>query len=99
MREPGLAGTLQLGYNPVRQNFAQLYPPLVERVDVPDSALHKDLVLVQRDKFTQRFRGQAFRENAVSRMVAFTDTEWDLEGRRAFRCELLFHFPEGHRLR
>jgi hypothetical protein len=33
-----------------RQHLAELHAPLVERVHVPDHALHEDLVLVERDQ-------------------------------------------------
>ena len=47
------------------QDLAELYTPLVERVDVPDSCLHKNLVLVECDQgaksrwlqFLQQYRG------------------------------------------
>src|SRR6266704_804110 len=99
MRKLRLSGALEFGNNLVRQCFAEFYTPLVERVDVPDRALHEDFVLVQRDNFTQRFRRQAFREDSVGRTVTFTYAKWDLEGRAAFCRDLPGRFSEGQRLR
>src|SRR5260370_35924835 len=99
VRKLRLADALEFGNNLVRQRFAEFYTPLIERVDVPDRALHEDLVLVQRDNFTQRFRRQAFREDSVGRTVTFSYAEWDLEGRAAFCRDLLGCFSEGQRLR
>src|SRR5260370_7619099 len=79
VRKLRLADALEFGNNLVRQRFAEFYTPLIERVDVPDRALHEDLLLVQRDNFTQRFRRQAFREYSVGRPVTFSYPDWHLE--------------------
>ena len=45
-----LSRTFQLWNDAVGQDFPKLYTPLVKRVDVPDGALDKYFVLVERDK-------------------------------------------------
>src|SRR6266699_1655180 len=99
VRKLRLTSAPEFGNNLVRQRLAEFYTPLVERVDVPDRTLHEDLVLVQSDNFTQRFRRQAFREDSVGRTVTFSYAEWDLEGRATFCRDLLGRFSEGQRLR
>ena len=49
----------------LRQDFAELDAPLVERIDVPDDALGEHAVLVQRDQLAQRFRRRADRARIV----------------------------------
>src|SRR5712692_2585723 len=58
MREPGFVGTLQFRNDAVGQHFPKFDAPLVERVDMPDCALHEDLMLVERDQLAQRLRCQ-----------------------------------------
>src|SRR3954468_23609635 len=50
VRERRLALARQLGADALRQHLAELDAPLVERIDVPDHALHEDAVLVERDQ-------------------------------------------------
>ncbi len=61
---------LQLRQNGVRQLLAQFHTPLVKGVDVPDHALGKYLVFVQRQQRTQNLRGQAAVEQAGAGPVA-----------------------------
>jgi len=53
-----------------RQLLAELDTPLIERVDVPDDALHEHLVLVERDELTQRRGIDALGQNQRARPVA-----------------------------
>ena len=48
--ETGFAGTLKLRDDAVGQHFPKFDAPLVERVDMPDRALHEDFMLVERDQ-------------------------------------------------
>jgi hypothetical protein len=50
MGKSWLGGALQFRNDAVRQRLAQLNPPLVERVDIPDGALDKDFVFVECDR-------------------------------------------------
>ncbi len=45
--------TIQLFLNDFCQLFAQLHTPLIEGIDLPDHALHKNLVFVQCDQHAQ----------------------------------------------
>src|SRR5471032_247918 len=60
----------QLRVDVLGEDLAQLHAPLVEAVDVPDHALHKGLVLVQRDQRAQGGRRQLVHQNGVGRTVA-----------------------------
>ena len=55
---------LTAGVDRTGQLLAQLDAPLVERVDVPDHALHEHLVLVQRDQPAERARRQARKQRS-----------------------------------
>jgi len=44
---------VQFGENRRRQLLAEFRAPLIERIDVPDDPLRKDLGLVERDKAAQ----------------------------------------------
>src|SRR5260370_26902301 len=50
MRQLRFLSTLKLRNDAVRQHFARLDAPLVERIDVPDRALDEDFVFVERDE-------------------------------------------------
>src|SRR6185312_13478183 len=53
-----------------RELLAELHPPLVERVDVPDRALGEHLVLVESDEAPKRARVEAFVEEGAGRAAA-----------------------------
>lgn len=42
-----LIAMVQLRFNGLGQLLSQLHAPLIERVNVPNNALHEDLVLVE----------------------------------------------------
>ena len=53
------------GNDALGQDLAELDAPLIERVDVPDRALGKDAVLVERDQLAQGGRCQPLHENDI----------------------------------
>ena len=63
---------LQLRQDPAGQFLAQLDAPLVETVDAPDAALHRHLVLIQRDQPPQAERIQPTEQDGVG--GPFADT-------------------------
>ncbi len=99
MRKRWLSGALKLGDNAISQHLAQFNAPLVERIDVPDGALHENFVLVERDEPAQRIRRQAFHQDNVGRAIPLEGTMWHLEGRDAIGCDLLLRLPKCQRLR
>ena len=68
--------------NPLGKNLAKLNAPLIIAVDVPDDALHENLVLVECHKRTESFGGELLAEKRIRRLVALESLE---------RNELLFH--------
>ncbi len=66
--------------------LAELHSPLIVRVDVPNGALHENLVLVEGDERAQSERGDTRQENAIARTIALEDLVLsdllDLVGRR-----------------
>src|SRR5208282_5774856 len=91
--------TLELGDDALSEHLAQLYAPLVERINVPNYALRVNTVLVERNQLTQNRWRQAVRKNHVGRSIAFEDTVRNQPVRGAFRLHLLRRFPECERLR
>ena len=59
----------QLGLYSLGQLLAQLHPPLVVRVDVPDNTLGEDLVFVHGDEAAQGEGSDGVHHDAVSRPV------------------------------
>ena len=53
MIESGFHHALKFRNYPLGQYFAQLDAPLIERVDVPNDTLRKDVVLVERDELSE----------------------------------------------
>src|SRR5436309_11607681 len=89
-----LAGALEFRDDAVGQHFAEFDAPLVERVDIPDGALHKDLVFVERDQLTQRLRCQSLSKNRVCWAVTFKGTMWNLIGLNSVRSNFPGSFTE-----
>ena len=56
-----------------RASFAGLHAPLVKRVDVPDRALGKNVVLIERDELAERGGGQPLQEDRIGRTIALED--------------------------
>src|SRR5262249_27920381 len=88
----------ELWDNRLRQRFAQLNAPLVERVDVPDDTLGEDAMLVQRDELAQRLGCEPFGKNRVRWPVALEHAVWHQPVWRAFRLHLLGRFAKRQRL-
>ena len=93
-----LARPFELAQNPRRQHLAQLHAPLVERIDIPDRALGKDRVFIQRHQLTQNRGRQHLRQDRVRRPVALKDLVRDQLGSHALGLHLLGGLAEGQRL-
>src|SRR5208283_2941001 len=98
MTELRLFGALQLRDNSLGQGFAQLDTPLVKRINVPDSALREDGMLVKGDEFPQCFGRQPVDKDRVGWTVALEDPVGDEPIRRALGFYFLMGFAEGQRL-
>src|SRR5271157_586852 len=61
----------EFGDDALGKDLAELDAPLVERIDVPDSALGKDAVLVESDELAERRWCQLLQQNRVGRPIAF----------------------------
>ena len=48
-----LCGIVHRGQDTFCQNFAELYAPLVEAVNIPENALYEDFVFIERDQHTE----------------------------------------------
>ena len=70
MLEIGAFRCFQLWNDVLCKHLAEFHAPLVEGVDVPDTALSEDLVLIQGDELTQQVWGQLGRENRVGGTVS-----------------------------
>lgn len=70
MRRDGLV-ILQLWIDCLGKLFPQLDSHLIERVDVPDDALGKDLVLVKGDERAQSLGRELLEQNRVRRPIAW----------------------------
>src|SRR5262245_30116846 len=88
VREFGLFLALQFRNDPLREHLAEFHTPLIERVDIPDHALGKDAVLIQRHQFAERSRRQSLHKKRVRRPVALEQPVRDQPIRSAFRLHL-----------
>src|SRR5258706_10430240 len=52
----GLYLAFNFGEHALGEHLAKLHPPLVEWIDLPDYALRKDGMLVERDELAEHFR-------------------------------------------
>eukprot|EP00756_Hemistasia_phaeocysticola_P006610 Hpha_TRINITY_DN13917_c0_g2::TRINITY_DN13917_c0_g2_i1::g.35451::m.35451 len=90
---------LQLREDRVRKLLAEFHAPLIVRVDVPDNALHENLVLVHSDKSTQGPRGNLPHHNRGGWAVALEDLVradlLDLLGALPLLLELLLSLLVG----
>src|SRR5271157_2395552 len=73
MLEIRLSCAFQFANDTLRKYLAQLNPPLVEGVDVPERSLRKDAVLVKRNQFAERLRRQPLGEDRVGWAVPLKD--------------------------
>ena len=62
-RRLGLA--LEFRDNTLGQDFAEFYPPLIERVDLPDGSLRENDVLVKCYKLAENFRRQPLGKDCI----------------------------------
>src|SRR5882724_11274767 len=95
MAESGLRLALKFRDDALGQHFAQLNPPLIERIDVPDNALCEDAVLIKSDELAERFRREPFGDERIRRAVALEDAMRHKPIRRAVSLDLLGRLPEG----
>jgi len=88
MIKSGFRPALKFRDDPLGQYFTQLHAPLVERIDVPDSPLRKDTVLVERDKLSQALRREPFGYDRIRWPIPFEGTM----RHKPIRCALSFKF-------
>src|SRR5438128_4709021 len=90
---------IELGQDSTGELFAQFYTPLIEGINVPDHALGKDLVLIERDQATEGTRRNLRHQDAVAGPVP----REELMGHQLLQCftaqagmrEFLAHFVLG----
>src|ERR1035441_4644193 len=75
----------------------QWRPPLIKGVDLPNSALCEDAVLVESDQLAQNFRCKLVGHDGVRRAVPLKDPMGDQPISRAFALHFLGGFAEGKR--
>src|SRR4030095_1151895 len=98
MAESGLRFVLEFRDNSLSQHFTQLNAPLVEGVDIPNCSLSENVVLVERNEFTEGFRREALGKDRVRRPVALEDACGYKPIRRALRLDFRRRLAEGQRL-
>src|SRR5690606_36301021 len=69
--------TTELRSDVFGQDFAQLNPPLVKTIHVPDDPMNKHLVLVRGHQSAERMRRQAIHQKRVGRTIALKDSMID----------------------
>src|SRR4030095_2152864 len=89
--------TLEFRNDALGQRLAQLDTPLIEGVDTPDSTLRENAVLVQCDKFPERFRRELIRDDCIGRMVTLEYAVRHKPIRHALRFRLLGSLAECQR--
>src|SRR5260370_12187279 len=94
MDQSRLISALKLRDDPVCQYFAEFDAPLVERIDVPDSTLDKNLVLIECNQLTQRLWCQPCSENGVRWMISLKGAVWNLEGCNTVCHNLFCRLPK-----
>src|SRR5881628_3730352 len=98
MAERGLCLALEFRDNALGQHLAKLHAPLVERINLPDSALGEHAVLVKGDQLAENFRREPIGEDSVRRAVTLEDPVGDEPRRCALGFDLLGRLPECQRL-
>ena len=71
MLEIRLCFGLNLGNDALSQNLSQFHSPLIEGINLPDSSLNKDAVLVQCNQIAQRRWSQLTQQDRVGGPIAF----------------------------
>src|SRR3569833_4755724 len=78
------------------QLIAEIYTPLVEGIDLPDDALHEDLVFVERNQGAERARIELLEQyrigGPITRKCLVQQQPRDLVGAHARRAEFCAHF-------
>ena len=94
MAERRFGRVFQFRNDALRQHFAQLHAPLIERVNVPDGPLRKDTVLVECNQLAKCCRRKPFDENRVRRAIALKDPVGHEPVRRALGLDLFGRLAE-----
>ena len=94
MVQHGFGGIFEFWNNALRQDFAELDAPLIERIDVPEDTLSKYRVLVKRDQLAECFGVELSSQDCVRRTIAFKDAVRHKPIRRALRFHLLGSFTK-----
>src|SRR6185503_8994448 len=95
MVESGLRLALKFRNDALGQHFAQLNPPLIERINIPDNALGEDAMLVKSDELAERFRREPLGEERIRWTVALEDAMRHEPIRRALSFDLVRRLAEG----
>src|SRR5271167_4655058 len=93
-----LSLALKLGDDVLGQHLAQLNTPLIKGVNLPDCALRKDAVLVQRHQLAQDLRRKRLDQNRIRRPIALEDAMRNQPVRSSLRLHLLRSLAESQRL-
>src|SRR6202012_2255229 len=96
--ERRLGRAFQLWNDALGERFAELDAPLIERVDLPDRALGKDDMLVQRDELAQGRRRQGVQQNSLGGTVSLEQTMRHQPIGGAFGLDLIGGLAEGQGL-
>lgn len=94
MIENGLHRALHFRDNALRQDFSQLYAPLVERIEIPDDALRENVMFVKRNKLPQGRGRKPSSEDHVRWPVALKHPVRDQPFGCALRSYFLRRFTE-----
>ncbi len=98
MRQLWLFGAFEFGDDAVGKHFTEFDAPLIERVNIPDGALHEDFVFVERDQLAQRLRRQAIHQDGIGWVIALKGAMWHLKGGNTVGLDLLRRFAKSQRL-
>jgi hypothetical protein len=91
----GLCLVLEFRDDALGKDLPQFHSPLIEGIDLPDSALGKDAGLVECNKFAQRRRSQLLQQNRVGRPIAVEGAMRRKPWWRAVRLDLLRGLAES----
>ena len=88
---------VEFGNDPLGEDLTEFDAPLIERVDVPDHALHEHGMFVERDEFAERRRRQFVHQDRVRRAVAREHAVRHEPVGRAFGLDLRRRLAERER--
>src|SRR5215471_6493352 len=80
---------LKFGNNALRQDLPQFHAPLIEWIDVPQSGLGEDVMLIQRHQLTEHFRCEPVGEQDIRRAIALKDPVWHKPFRSTLSLDLV----------